>query len=101
MAGCEVNFQGPGGDKNAGEGRVLGWVFGGAGLGSLVAYLNAAEIAGFAAGGAVGLLGLAIIVLGAAAGAIVGFGIGFAVNWFDRLHPQNPSTITLGGCVLC
>jgi hypothetical protein len=100
MAGCEVKFVGPG-DANAGEGRVLGWVLGGAALGGLVGYLNAADIAGFAAGGAVGLLGLAILAVGALAGAILGFAIGWAVNWFDRLFTQNPSPITLGGCVLC
>jgi hypothetical protein len=101
MAGCEVSNQEPGRNPDAGEGRVLNWVWGGAALGGLVAYLNAAAIAGFAAGGAVGLLGLAILVLGAAAGAELGFAIGWAVNWFDRLHTQNPPSITLGGCVLC
>lgn len=101
MAGCEVNNQEPGRNADAGEGRVLGWVYGGAALGAVVAFLNAAGIAGFAAGGAVGLLGLAIIVVGAFAGAELGFAIGFAVNWFDRLHTQNPSQITLAGCVLC
>ncbi len=101
MAGCDVANQEPGRDKDAAEGRVLGWVLGGAALGGLVAYLNGAGIAGFAAGGAVGLLGLALIALGALDGAILGFAIGYAVNWFDRLFTQNPSTITLGGCVLC
>ena len=101
MAGCEVSNQEPGRDPDAGEGRVLGWVAGGAALGGVVAYLNAAAIAGFATGGAVGLLGLAIIAVGALAGAELGFAIGYAVNWFDRLHTQNPATITLGGCVLC
>lgn len=101
MAGCEVKNQEPGRDENAGQGRVIGWVLGGAALGGLVAYLNAAGIAGFAAGGAVGLLGLAIIAVGALAAAELGFAIGWAVNWFDRLFTQNPSSITLGGCVLC
>jgi len=101
MAGCEVNNQEPGRNPDAGEGRVLGWVWGGAALGGLLAYLNAANIADLAAGGEVGLLGLGIIIFGAAAGAELGFAIGFAVNWFDRLFTQNPSTITLSGCVLC
>src|SRR6266542_1883343 len=101
MSGCEVSNLEAGRDPDAGEGRVLGWVWGGAALGGLVAYLNAAEIAGVAAsGGAVGLLGLGIIVFGAVAGAELGFAIGYAVNWFDRLHTQNPASITLGGCVL-
>jgi hypothetical protein len=100
MAGCEVSFVGAG-DADAGKNRVLGWVLGGAALGGLVAYLNAASIADFAAGGAVGLLGLAVIAAGALAGAILGFWIGFAVNWFDRLFTQNPGSISLSGCVLC
>jgi hypothetical protein len=65
MAGCSVVHAGAG-DKDAAEGRVLGWVAGGAILGGIIAYLNAAAIAGFAAGGAVGLLGLAILVFGSA-----------------------------------
>jgi hypothetical protein len=101
MAGCDTSSSKFAGNYNAGEGRVLGWVFGGAGLGALVAYLNAADIAGFAAGGTVGLLGLAVVAAGALAGAILGFWIGFAVNWFDRLFTENPSSITLAGCVLC
>ena len=101
MAGCEVKNQEPGRNEDAGEGRVVNWVLGGAALGGLLAYLNAADIAGLAAGGIVGLLGLAIIVVGALAGAILGFAIGWAVNWFDRLFTQNPSSITLSGCVFC
>lgn len=100
MAGCSVVHESAG-DKDAAEGRVLGWVGGGAILGGLVAYLNAAEIAGFASGGAIGLLGLAVLVLGAAAGAVIGFWVGFAVNWFDRLFTHDPSTISMSGCVLC
>ena len=100
MAGCSVVHEGAG-NRDAAEGRVLGWVGGGAILGAVTAYLNAAGIAGFASGGAVGLLGLAVIVLGAAAGAVMGFWIGFAVNWFDRLFVHTPSTISMSGCVLC
>ncbi|HEX7722472.1 MAG TPA: hypothetical protein VF397_09955 [Pyrinomonadaceae bacterium] len=100
MAGCEPNFVGAG-DKDAGQGRVLGWVFGGAALGAVVAYLNAAAIGGLLSGGTVGLLGLGIVFFGAVAGAELGFAIGWAVNWFDRLFTQNPATITLTGCVLC
>lgn len=100
MAGCSVVHEGAG-NKGAAEGRVLGWVAGGAILGGVLAYLNAAGVAGFASGGAVGLLGLAILILGATAGAVLGFWIGFAVNWFDRLFVQDPSTISMSGCVLC
>jgi hypothetical protein len=98
MAGCSVNHEGAG-DPNAAEGRVLGWVAGGAALGGLIAYLNAAALG--VGGGAAGLLGLAIIAAGALGGAIIGFWVGFAVNWFDRLFSHTPSTITMGGCVLC
>ncbi|MDQ0474122.1 hypothetical protein [Labrys wisconsinensis] len=98
MAGCSVNLAGPG-NADAGEGRVLGWVFGGAALVALLTFLEAAGIAGLA-GGAFAIVAAAILV-GALAGAVLGFFIGWAVNWFDRLFVQDPSTITLSGCVLC
>jgi hypothetical protein len=47
------------------------------------------------------LLALAVVALVALGGAIVGFWVGFAVNWFDRLFVQEPAAITLAGCVLC
>lgn len=100
MAGCSVVHEGAG-NHDAGQGRVLGWVAGGAALGGGIAYLNGAGLAIGLSGGAVGLLGLGIIAAGALAGAIVGFFVGFAVNWFDRLFPHTPPNITLGGCVLC
>jgi hypothetical protein len=98
MAGCKTVHDGAG-DDDAGKGRVLGWVFGGAGLIGLAAFLEAAGIAGLV-GGALAVAFAAILVA-ALAGAVLGFFIGWAVNWFDRLHVQNPSTITLSGCVLC
>jgi hypothetical protein len=98
LAGCDTEHDGAG-DNDAGQGRVLGWVFGGAGLVGLAAFLEAAGIAGLA-GGALAVV-FAAIVVAALAGAVLGFFIGFAVNWFDRLHVQNPSTITMAGCVLC
>jgi small-conductance mechanosensitive channel len=94
MPGCDVKFVGPG-DADAAVGRVLGWVFGSAGLGAIVFFLNAASI-----GGPVGWALLAIFV-GALAFAVAGFWVGWAVNWFDRLFPQDPSTATISGCVLC
>lgn len=100
MAGCSVVHEAAG-DPDAAAGRVVGWVLGGAALGAVTAYLNAAAIAGFASGGAIGLLGLAIIVVGALGGAVIGFWVGFAVNWFDRLFAHDPSNITMSGCVLC
>jgi hypothetical protein len=98
MAGCSVKHDGAG-DADTAVGRVLKWVFGGAGAFALAAFLEAASIAGLA-GGAFAIVALAI-VLAAAGGAVVGFFVGFAVNWFDRLHTQSPSTITIAGCVLC
>jgi hypothetical protein len=98
MAGCETRHDGAG-DNSAAEGRVLGWVFGGAGVVGAAAFLEAAGIAGLT-GGAIAIV-IAAIVVAALAGAVLGFFIGWAVNWFDRLHVQTPSTITMAGCVLC
>jgi hypothetical protein len=98
VAGCDVKHDGAG-DKDAAQGRVLGWVFGGAGLFAVLAFLEAAAIAGLA-GGAFAIVAAAILVA-ALGGAVVGFFVGFAVNWFDRLFVQTPSPITLTGCVLC
>jgi hypothetical protein len=98
MAGCSTKHDGAG-DYDAGETRVLGWVFGGAAALGLAAFLEAAGIAGLV-GGALAIAFAAILV-SALAGAVLGFFIGFAVLWFDRLHVQNPATITMAGCVLC
>lgn len=98
MAGCDTVHDGAG-DNNAGENRVLGWVFGGAAAVGLAAFLEAAGIAGLV--GTALWLAIAAIAVAAVAGAVLGFFIGWAVNWFDRLHVQNPSTITMAGCVLC
>lgn len=98
MAGCEVKHD-HGGDAAAGEGRVLVWVFGGAGVFGVWALLEAALSAALTAG-PIGYV-IAAILLAAVAGAVLGFFIGYAVDWFSRLHVQSPRTITLGGCVLC
>lgn len=98
MAGCEVRHDGAG-DSDAAVGRVLGWVFGGAGVVGGAAFLEAAAIAGLT-GGAFAVVAAAILIA-ALAGAVLGFFIGWAVNWFDRLHVQNPSSITMAGCILC
>jgi len=95
MPGCEVTFVAPGGDADAAVGRVLGWVIGSGILGAIVFFLNAASIGG------PGGLALAAIAVGALAFAVAGFWVGWAVNWFDRLFPQKPSTVTISGCVLC
>ncbi|MCZ6690762.1 MAG: hypothetical protein O7H41_14310 [Planctomycetota bacterium] len=31
----------------------------------------------------------------------MGFWVGFAVDWFDRLFEHSPKTITMTGCILC
>lgn len=98
MAGCSTRHDGAG-DYDAGEGRVLGWVFGGAALVAAAAFLEAAGIAGLA--GAALAVVFAAIAVAALAGAALGFFVGFAVNWFDRLHVQTPARITMTGCVLC
>jgi hypothetical protein len=98
MPGCgtRYNFSG---NYDAGEDRVVGWIIGGAAIIGAAGFLAVAEV-GFI-GGAGLLLGLAAGALAAGAGAILGFFIGFAVNWFDRLHEQDPSEITMTGCILC
>jgi hypothetical protein len=100
MAGCDTEHEGPG-DYDAGKGRVLGWVWGGAALGALLAYLNIAGGAAIVFSGGAALVALAAIAVAALAGAALGFWVGFAVNWFDRLHAQEPSRITMAGCVAC
>lgn len=98
MSGCDTKHDGAG-DSDAAVGRVLGWVFGGAGLLAVAAFLEAAGIAGLT--GPAILIVIAAILVAALAGAVLGFFVGWAVNWFDRLHVQTPSTITMAGCVLC
>jgi hypothetical protein len=97
VAGCDTEHDGAG-DNDAGEGRVLGWARGGAAVVGGAAFLEAAGIEALSGGALVVVF--AAIVVAAAAGAVLGFFIGFAVNWFDRLHVQNPSRITMAGCIL-
>lgn len=98
MAGCGTrdNF---GGNHEAAEGRVINWVIGGASVVGLAGLLAVLELGWL--GGPAALLALAVVAAAAGAGAILGFFIGWAVNWFDRLHEQDPKEITIGGCVLC
>jgi hypothetical protein len=98
VSGCDTLHDGAG-DNDAGQGRVLGWVFGGGALTAIAAFLEAAGVAGLV-GGALAVA-FAAIAVAFFAGAVLGFWIGWAVNWFDRLFVQNPSTITMSGCVLC
>jgi hypothetical protein len=98
VAGCDTAPEVAGvGDENSAVGRVLGWVFGGAGAFAGWAIIEMIVAGGFATAG----LALLAIGVAALAGAVLGFFIGWAVNWFDRLHVQDPRTITMAGCVLC
>ncbi len=98
MAGCDTKHDGEG-NYNSGRDRVLGWVLGGAGLLGLAGFLSIAEVG--VATGPGGLIAVGIMIAIMGAGAILGFFIGFAVNWFDRLHEHSPKEITMSGCVLC
>lgn len=86
MAGCDnIN---PGGNQSWGLERVfLGW-------GGLGATLGAATALLFIYNFWVGLLG-------AAAGYVIGIGVGHAVEWFSRLVDHNPNTITISGMIIC
>jgi hypothetical protein len=93
MAGCSAyNI---GGDEDASMNRILGYMGGaaaaGAVLGLIFALLN---------GAGAGIASL-ITLLGAATGAILGFFIGSAVDWFNRLKVQTPRTITISATVKC
>jgi hypothetical protein len=99
MAGCETKNLTL--DHDHGVGTVLTWVWGGAGLGGVLGFLNLADALGAAVSGGTALVALAAIVVAAAAGAALGFAIGWAVEWFDRLKAQDPSQITICGLIVC
>jgi len=42
-----------------------------------------------------------VLLLGAAGGYLIGFSIGYAYEWFNRLYEQNPKTIAIEGRVAC
>jgi hypothetical protein len=96
MSGCSVQHEGPG-DRDAAQGRVLKWVAGGAGL---LAVLALFELAALASGPPGWVAGLTVLAA-AGGGAIVGFAIGFAVNWFDRLFAHEINPVSVCGCILC
>ncbi len=98
MSGCDAIHEGAG-NKDAGQGRVLGWVASGAALFGLAGFLHVAALSGITGGAS--LIALLAVGVAAAGGAIVGFWVGFAVNWFDRLFPHLPSNITMSGCIVC
>ena len=98
MAGCGTKPEVAGvGDYDSAAKRVIAWVLGGAGAFALYVIIEliiaGALVASWPVAGA--------IFFAALAGAILGFFVGWAVNWFDRLHVQDPRTITISGCVQC
>ncbi len=103
MAGCDTRPREPG-DHFASFKRVgFGWVGGSAGAGALLAYLNiVGELGAASLGGGPAAIALAAIIVAALAAAVVGFFVGFMVEWFfNRLKEQDPSSITITGLVEC
>jgi hypothetical protein len=98
VAGCDTSPEVAGvGDYNSAAGRVIGWVLGGAGAFALYVIIELIAAGALVASWPVALA----IFFGALAGAVLGFFVGWAVNWFDRLHVQDPRTITISGCIQC
>ncbi|MGH8589596.1 MAG: hypothetical protein ACREXX_09775 [Gammaproteobacteria bacterium] len=75
--------------------RILGYMAAAAGAGATLGVIFA-----LLAGAGAGITAL-IALLGAATGAVLGFFIGSAVDWFSRLKEQNPRTITITGKAVC
>ena len=93
MAGCSAHNDG--GDNAASMKRILASMAAGAGAGAALGALLAL-LSGASAG-----IGALIALLGAATGAVLGFFIGSAVDWFSRLKEQTPRTITISGKAVC
>jgi len=99
MGGCSTETVS--GDYYAAHKKVTGWAVGLGTAAAILTYMELASMAPIALSGGVATL-LVLAVIGAfVAGAALGFFIGFAANWFDRLHEQNPKTITVAGCIVC
>jgi len=89
MAGCST--QNVSGDYYWSMKRIgLGWGGLGATLGVAAALTASA-----------GVITAGIVFWAVVGGYFVGFSIGYAVEWFSRLHEQNPRTITIKGRVVC
>jgi hypothetical protein len=102
VAGCDTR-PAPPGDHYASFKRVYRWMGGSAAAGAVLTYLNIVGMLGAAPlGGGAALIAVAAILVGAAAGAVLGFFVGFMVEWFfNRLKEQNPRTITIQGLIVC
>lgn len=100
MAGCDTDPVT--GDKKAGHKKVTAWAVVAGILAAAATYLYLADITfGVAIAGWPAVLLVLAVVVAFFAGAALGFFIGFAANWFDRLHEQRPRTITVVGCIVC
>jgi hypothetical protein len=99
MAGCGTNALT--GDYYAHHKRVGRWVAIAAIATAILTYMELASAAPILVGGGVAAVYLAAIIVAAAAAAVIAFFVGFAANWFDRLHEQRPRTITVAGCIVC
>jgi hypothetical protein len=100
VAGCDTHPVSPG-NHGASRDRVLGWMGAGAVLGALDILSHLAGALGSLTGPAAGVA-LGAIIMGAAGGAVLGFFVGFTVEWFfNRLKVQNPETITINGELQC
>lgn len=99
MGGCST--QTVDGDYYAAHKQVAGWAIAAGTVTAILTYMELASLAPMVIGGGVATI-LILAVIGAfVAGAAIGFFIGFAANWFNRLHEQNPKTITVAGCIVC
>jgi hypothetical protein len=102
MAGCDTKPIG--GDHHASRKRVLTWMGVSAAGGAILTFLNiAGELGAASLGGGPALIAVAAILVGAAAMAVLGFFVGFMVEWFfNRLKAHDdPSKITVQGMIVC
>jgi hypothetical protein len=89
--GCDAHNEG--GNNSAGIDRVRNWSLLGALLGALAMLATVFGVLGWVA--------LAAILAAAVGGGILGFFVGSAIDWFNRLKEQTPRTITMQGIALC
>jgi MFS family permease len=100
MAGCDTDPVT--GDYYAAHKKVTRWAIVAGVLAAIATYLHLAGATfGVAIAGLPAVLLLGAVALAFLAGATIGVFIGFAANWFDRLHEQRPRTITVAGCIVC
>ena len=91
MPGCDAHNVG--GDDAASRNRITGYAAAGAAIGAVLALI--------AAFGPVSWALVLTVLAGAVAGLALGFFVGSAYDWFNRLKVQSPSRITIHGRVKC